>query len=74
MEKKSSCYGCTERHEGCHSSCEKYKEFRKMIDAKNEEAHKKKKAFSDYHDVKNALSKNFKKTGIVSKDFFAYRW
>lgn len=24
---KSPCYGCTERHEACHGSCERYKEW-----------------------------------------------
>lgn len=32
----SSCMGCTERHEGCHSECEKYKAFRKELDEQNE--------------------------------------
>lgn len=25
--KKSPCKGCTERHKGCHSSCEAYKAY-----------------------------------------------
>lgn len=32
-----SCYGCTERHVGCHSDCEKYKkaleEYKRKKDA-----------------------------------------
>ena len=32
----SCCKGCTERHEGCHSKCEKYRSFRKELDEKNE--------------------------------------
>ena len=32
----SGCKGCTERHEGCHSQCERYKAFRKKLDEKNE--------------------------------------
>lgn len=26
MTRVFPCYGCTERHEGCHAECEKYKE------------------------------------------------
>ena len=29
------CKGCAERHEGCHSGCERYKAFRKELDDKN---------------------------------------
>ena len=32
----SGCKGCAERHEGCHSGCERYKKFRKELDEKNE--------------------------------------
>lgn len=32
----SGCKGCEERHEGCHSGCERYKAFRKELDEKNE--------------------------------------
>ena len=27
----NSCYGCKERHVGCHSSCPKYKAFKKSL-------------------------------------------
>ena len=33
---QSGCKGCAERHEGCHSGCERYKAFRKELDEKNE--------------------------------------
>ena len=29
------CKDCAERHEGCHSRCERYKAFRKELDDKN---------------------------------------
>lgn len=32
----SGCKGCAERHESCHSGCERYKAFRKELDKKNE--------------------------------------
>lgn len=31
---QSGCKGCTERHEGCHSQCERYKAFRKALEEK----------------------------------------
>lgn len=44
---KSPCYNCPDRHQGCHSECEKYKEYR----AKNEERIAlKKKEFAREHD------------------------
>jgi hypothetical protein len=30
------CYGCTERHDGCHSTCESYLSERKRLDEINE--------------------------------------
>ena len=27
-KQQSPCFECTERHMGCHSECEKYKQFR----------------------------------------------
>lgn len=33
----SCCYGCPDRHGGCHGSCEKYKAYREELDAKNAE-------------------------------------
>ena len=29
---RPGCKGCTERHEGCHSHCERYMAFRKELD------------------------------------------
>ena len=33
----SGCKDCTDRHKGCHSKCEKYLEYKKIIDAQNKE-------------------------------------
>lgn len=32
-KKKSPCFGCGDRVLGCHSSCEKYQDFRRQADA-----------------------------------------
>ena len=37
---KTPCYGCTERRVGCHSSCEKYAQYRAWVDKKHEEEYK----------------------------------
>lgn len=29
------CKGCRDRHQDCHSECEKYKEYRADLDLKN---------------------------------------
>lgn len=33
---KSPCHKCKEREVGCHSTCEKYAEFRQRLDEINE--------------------------------------
>lgn len=38
MSKEGPCYNCDKRHSLCHSSCEDYLRFRKMLDErKNKE-------------------------------------
>ena len=32
---KPPCKGCAERHEACWGTCEKYKEWKKMVDSAN---------------------------------------
>ena len=32
-----SCKGCQDRYVGCHSKCEKYKQFKKENDIKREQ-------------------------------------
>lgn len=27
MSRRNECFGCTDRHIGCHGDCERYKEF-----------------------------------------------
>ena len=36
----NNCQGCTERHVGCHSSCEKYKDLKQRIEKLNENRQK----------------------------------
>lgn len=31
---QAGCKGCAERHVGCHSTCERYKAFRKALEEK----------------------------------------
>ena len=37
MAKKGGCYGCEERSLGCHSDCEKYKEWKEKHDERQAE-------------------------------------
>lgn len=39
MKINNSCYGCKERHLGCHANCEKYKEYVKALDVINKNKH-----------------------------------
>ena len=32
---KTPCKGCAERHESCWGKCEKYKEWKKILDSAN---------------------------------------
>lgn len=36
MNDKSPCFGCEERHVGCHAECCRYLEWRKQKDEQNE--------------------------------------
>ena len=37
VKNDTPCHNCEERHEKCHSNCERYKEFRTALDAVNAE-------------------------------------
>ena len=36
----SPCKGCEDRYESCHASCDKYKEWRKALDAEKAKINK----------------------------------
>lgn len=36
MSKTAPCKDCSDRHPNCHSKCEKYKEFRRELEARAE--------------------------------------
>jgi hypothetical protein len=38
MIKYSPCYQCAERHELCHSDCERYKEYQILLKEQNEQS------------------------------------
>lgn len=58
MIPKSSCVNCQERYVGCHSVCDKYKEYRKKLDEFNEAVRKSKNEDADYVTYKlNAAGK-----------------
>lgn len=40
MSLVNSCRDCADRKVGCHSTCEKYKQFRAKLDEINEKRHK----------------------------------
>lgn len=33
----TGCYYCQDRHQGCHSECEKYAEYRKLVESARKE-------------------------------------
>lgn len=49
---KVPCLNCNERTVGCHSTCSKYKEFRKFKDEENEKIRKEKILNSDLVEYK----------------------
>lgn len=51
------CYGCQDRHAGCHAECDKYKDWRREWDANRAEIirENEKKAGLDALLVKKAL-------------------
>ena len=61
---KNSCKGCTERYQGCHSNCEKYKAFRKEIDEATKIRLKKLQEDRPFFELKrNAIEKFRRKHG-----------
>lgn len=48
MKPKAPCKGCTERHRKCHSSCEKYIEYRKAVDEQSAALAREKKLDNDW--------------------------
>lgn len=55
--KDCPCIGCVPptRHPGCHSQCDGYKEWRKELDAYNENIRKQKQIDNDIVDAKRSL-------------------
>lgn len=48
----SKCYNCQNRHIGCHSDCEDYKQFRAELDEINKQKEKDKALNSSLYAVK----------------------
>ena len=56
--KKAPCKDCPDRHQGCHSECEKYIAFRKERDELNELRHQEnEKYYSKFAKHNRALAK-----------------
>lgn len=53
----SPCKGCSERFVGCHSNCEKYKEFTQ----ENDEIRKKRQSHYFYDDYAIKKTQSFRK-------------
>lgn len=45
---ENSCYGCTKRKVGCHSTCERYKEWLKDYKEQMKIAKSKERKFYDF--------------------------
>lgn len=58
---KIPCYGCDNRHEACHGSCEKYAEYRKEHDAKREAAREARRLEGIYETYRIKTIKKIKK-------------
>ncbi len=58
----SPCKDCEDRHNGCHSTCEDYKVFRREIDKVNNLRNKAKSKESTYTDYKiDGINKELKR-------------
>lgn len=55
--RKTPCYGCSERVGGCHSTCEKYKEFQALRKAESETLKKEYSATQQFGKRKRARRK-----------------
>ena len=57
------CKDCVERHESCHSSCDKYVDWRRMLDEQKRKIYSVKTAEREVRNHKNAvISKACKKS------------
>lgn len=61
---KYSCKDCTERHIGCHSTCETYKAFRAELEEKSHEQKKKTEMNQFVRDIKSHLVRRQEHKGI----------
>lgn len=59
---QSSCYNCKDRYVGCHSKCDRYKEFKIKKAEENESIRKSKLIEGDHYAV---LKHKFKKTESI---------
>ena len=70
MAVKCKCHGCTDRHDGCHSTCEDYKAY---VEAKEAEKNKIKQAkaeHSAYYSYRlDTIRKSAKKSGKALKSY-----
>lgn len=44
----NGCFGCANRHIGCHGTCEKYKNWKREMDKSRQERRNREKRYSDY--------------------------
>jgi hypothetical protein len=67
---KCKCHGCTERHDGCHSTCEDYKAYTQAREEEKAKIKKARDAHSAYwgHKV-DSMKKQFKRNGKALKHF-----
>jgi len=61
---RNSCYQCKDRHIGCHSNCERYREYRRKWDEAKAKRDEERKAaqetierFTKAKDIKNKVRK-----------------
>jgi hypothetical protein len=54
------CKGCQQRHLGCHGTCEKYQEFRRIHDEEAAENRRRVDAYADMYSYKEEKMRRLK--------------
>ena len=66
----TGCYHCQDRHQGCHSECEKYAEYRKQVDQARQAEHKDSFIRAVFYERSTRRVKHLK--SIQGKAFFSH--
>lgn len=57
---KGPCLGCTDRHLGCHSECERYKQYQRNLEEAKQKEQQQKDYRNQYFDARYGYRRKFR--------------